>query len=155
MNRPTDQEIMNWTAEEIEAGLKDCKSWVCEAVSKMMGKEWKHDADLDPEATAPLNDDFICLKCKANMRNPKDWHLPCPYPDPIDKTLGDLAFELRDKTLELPNSWGWLVAMEDVFIKKECKILPGVNSEKWFKALAKPEHWIKAALMAWKEKEDE
>jgi hypothetical protein len=120
-------------------------------------KPWKHEWHKD----SPVKDVWNCHKCKAEefvggwrrgIDGAEDNHviidylkgLPCLIPDTFTGSLAELAFELRDKVLQLPQG-------QKLFAEAADKtFLSNFNCEStWYLFwlfTAKPEHWIIAAL---------
>jgi hypothetical protein len=125
----------------------------------VMPKPWRH--RLFPGAE-------VCIKCKKTVwdgeKYTPEMDNPCPIPDTFTGSLGDLAFELRDKACKLPLDEQGISLFDRAKIEvwKTCCVFAGnaavkhqaffsqmlIAADSWFNDRAKPKHWIIAVLYA-------
>lgn len=98
-------DYLKLSPDEFKLKLQDPKDPLCRAVQaiRFPDKKWNHDwelVDWDRAGFQLRNSRRVyqCFKCKKKeivfgVNIPKS---TCPYPDPIDDAVGDLAFELKD-----------------------------------------------------------
>jgi hypothetical protein len=110
-------------------------------------KPYKH---FESQSFTPSScDRTYCIKCHKHLDTVADIKSDCLVPDPYTGSLGDLAFELRDKV-------GYGLFLKGITKVHNMNVDISVGQEpdtatvsaKEFLLQAKPEHWIIAALYA-------
>jgi hypothetical protein len=142
------------------------KIWVA---SIYMPKPWKHiGARVHPQDVDEKTRRILCGQCDELI----GWQYPelrkigelchcgnagknpnCPIPPPLDKSLAEIAFELRDKAVNYTNNW--LPARMEVAKVAWPELFVGVPSPQHpsitdcaYMAVAKPIYWILASYIA-------
>ena len=133
-----------------------------EIAKRLSPKPWKHIwryenavGGMDNIATGDV---WSCEKCgheETYSRKNSGQFIPavldkkspkCKIPNPIQESLADLAFRLRDEAVR-KSAYDWTSACVEVF-REVCTDWPERNFDVWWQDNSQPIHWILSALMA-------
>jgi len=108
--------------------------------------EWKHN-DIE-SCYDQANNQAHCTKCAditARFYKEPNVHVvrtnkPCPIPDPIDVSIYEAAFRMRDACVEA----GWIYKMRQLYLASD----ESTCFDVWF-AKSTTIHWIAASVACW------